>query len=104
MKDTIVKFPRTKPTPILLVSGVLTTGPNEITILLPIKVGKALEHAELHTWKEKGVICSKTKLTTGLILIFPGTRYTLPDDVPFIPLFCRIAPLDTTEQARERQE
>lgn len=97
-----MKFPRTKPTPILLVSGVLTTRPNEITILLPIKVGKALEHAELHTWKEKGVICLKTKLIIGLILIFPSTRYTMPDDVPFIPFFYRIPLLDTTKQAKER--
>lgn len=74
----------------------LTNGPEEISILLPIRPREALEQAEMQTWEEKARI-QKTKLMPGLILILPGIRYVMPDDIPFAPLFCHLTPLDKNQ-------
>jgi hypothetical protein len=88
-----VGVPETTPVPVLLESGELTTGPNEVAILLPIKPREALEQVELQTWREKGKNRETTKLNQCLILIFPNVCYRI--DVPFVALFCPLSPLDS---------
>jgi hypothetical protein len=103
-KGATVASPKQKSVPVVLESGELTTGPNEIAILLPIKPPQALEQAELQTWREKGNSRSKTKLTPGLIVIFPSVCYIMPDDVPFVPYFCAISQPDSAELAKGSEE
>ncbi|KAH8726664.1 hypothetical protein GQ44DRAFT_825651 [Phaeosphaeriaceae sp. PMI808] len=90
VKWATVKRPRTKPSPFLLTSGYLVTGPDEIAILLPIKAPEALKKTELQIWREEGKDRLRTKLSPGLTLVHPNVCYITPDDVPFYPLFCFI--------------
>ncbi|KAF2253326.1 hypothetical protein BU26DRAFT_220898 [Trematosphaeria pertusa] len=92
-----VKAPKTKLVPVRLISGELTTGPDNLAILLPFQPREVLEQAELQTWR-KGTSRWKTKLMPGLILIHPSVCFIMPDNVPFGPLLCNILPSDNAKQ------
>ena len=83
--------PDSKSIPLLLESGHLECGPDELVFILPLKNSQIPERAELQYWKNGASERQIAPLKAALNVIFPNLNYAIPNDVPFYPVCCPIS-------------
>tara|TARA_R110002003_G_C693506_1_gene25411 strand:+ start:256 stop:777 length:522 start_codon:yes stop_codon:yes gene_type:complete len=85
-----VDIPRTKPTALLRLSGHLMTGPAEIAIITPLVGSADIKGKSVYFWRHGDEIRQEAKMESGLIIIRPEVCYIIPEDIPFVPMFCKV--------------
>jgi hypothetical protein len=82
----LLDTPRTLPNALLLGSGSLDSA-KYFTIIKLLVGPEKFKNKRLKTWKKGQNGYEETELVSGLIIIHPGVCYSLPKDVPFLPLY-----------------
>lgn len=91
IKSTVrreVDSPRTKPTALLRLSGNFTTGPAEFAIITPLVGSANMKDKSMFFWRHGDETRQEARMEAGLIIIHPDVCYIIPENIPFVPMFC----------------